>query len=232
METVKVGNEKLLVEFKFDDCILFAQVLAMDESLRGELRKEILHKGIRYHIWSDFVPELDKEILYLRGRKKVADNRRVFHHYPSVKERDEAFNAFVKLIMEINHGGDKMENETNLMYDTDEGKWVEKEKIKIKENNKMKKGEIQVVKNGLTNVTDGELELLVPGYCAADFDVRIDGYRILITYKDLKTGEKRLLDYYVVKGYEVKIEECSCKNGIFKLKVSYDLGEKIEVEGE
>ena len=230
METVKIGGERLLIKFGFKDCTLYAWVLAMDEELRGKLRETIFNFGNEYNIHSCISPEIDGKTLYVRGWNKALDNTCVSYSYPSIEEREEAFNAFTKLIMKINH--ERMDSEVKPMYDKSKEKWIEEEKIKIKGDNKMEKGEIQLVKNELRNVIDGELELLVPGYSATDFDVMVDKYSVLITYKDLNTEEKKLITLDINDNYKAKIEECSCKNGIFKLKVSYDLGEKVEVEGE
>ena len=232
MGTVKIGGERLLVKFGFKDCTLYAWVLAMDEELRENITKAIFHKTYIYYIKSVYRPELRGATLYIRGKDKDFDNKCVSYSYPSVEKREEAFDAFVRLIKEINHEEAKKDNEIGPRYDISEAKWIKEDKVKNKEDNKMKKGEIQLVKNELRNVIDGELELLVPGYSATDFDVMVDKYSVLITYKDLNTEEKKLITLDINDNYKAKIEECSCKNGIFKLKVSYDLGEKVEVEGE
>lgn len=231
MKSMIAGGERLRVKFEHDNCFLSAQVLDMDEGLRETLR--VSFDG--YWLASGNCPYFSCNTLWVRGYFKEFDNVTCSYTYSSEEETYKALWAFIRLIEKVNHNEKEVKNKMKETISVGEFAYVGgfyAEPICNKEDGKMKKGEIQLVKNGLTNVTDGELELLAHGYSATDFNVRFDGYNVLITYKDLNTGEEKLLLYRTNIGYEVYIEECSYKNGIFKLKVSYDLGEKIEVEGE
>ena len=102
---------------------------------------------------------------------------------------------------------------------------------KAEVNEDMKLGEIVVEKNGLENIFDGELVMLVPGYELEDFVVsRQDKSLRIVTQKDNGIKKNNLKDFVLVKDYSVKCIGYNVANGVFKLKVEYDLDANVKVD--
>lgn len=106
-----------------------------------------------------------------------------------------------------------------------------KENKNAEVNEDMKLGEIVVEKNGLENIFDGELVMLAPGYELEDFVVsRQDKSLRIVTQKDNGIKKNNLKDFVLVKDYSVKRIGYNVTNGVFKLKVEYDLDANVKVD--
>lgn len=98
-------------------------------------------------------------------------------------------------------------------------------------NKNMKLGELVIEKNGLENIFDGELVMLCPGYELEDFVVNNQDKSLrIITQKEVGIKKNNLKDFVLLKDYSVKQLGYNVKNGVFKLKVEYDLNVNVKVD--
>lgn len=102
MTTVEVGGPKLRVTFRYSDNdeILVVTINEQDNDLRNNL--EIEYNG--YLLTSCSTPEINGgNTLYVRGDDRRRDRDEPRYRYGSTERRQNAVDAFKKLIMEVNY---------------------------------------------------------------------------------------------------------------------------------
>lgn len=103
-----------------------------------------------------------------------------------------------------------------------------------KENGKMKLGQIVEVKNKLSDIFDGEVIMLAPGYSKDDFAVKqVNNNKVIVRVKG-DDGYKENTEYlFDLNGdYEVEKLDAKVVNGVFTLKANYKTDGNVEVKGE
>jgi hypothetical protein len=106
-----------------------------------------------------------------------------------------------------------------------------KKEYKAEVKQKMKLGEFVVEKDGLHNIFDGEFVMLCPGYELEDFVVnKKDKALSIITKKEVGVKKNNYKVVYLSDEYPVKKLGFNVINGVFKLKVEYDIDTNVKVD--
>lgn len=82
--------------------VLLAQVLSMDECLRGSLNYEYCHVNIKSADRPAFYVADTLSTLYLRGTDRTRDNNIICYQYTTEAEAMEALTSFVQCIRAYN----------------------------------------------------------------------------------------------------------------------------------
>lgn len=91
--------------------------------------------------------------------------------------------------------------------------------------------EVRVIEDTLDSITEeGTLKLAVTGLDQKDLDVYLNSEtnEVTIIYKD-DNNRKNYKTFYLSEFYSATVEHLTFEKGILTLKVTYDIGKKLEI---
>jgi hypothetical protein len=161
----------------------------------------------------------------------VTNNNWLYSMYKQAQMKEEAFKQEYLCQWINDEEGDKMSESYSWPYNV-KLNWSYDELTKKAEvKQEMKLGEFVVEKDGLHNIFDGEFVMLCPGYELEDFVVnKKDKALSIITKKEVGVKKNNYKMAYLSDEYPVKKLGFNVINGVFKLKVEYDIDTNVKVD--
>lgn len=232
-----VAGDALVIRFRYhkDQPDLEVKVLEVAPRIKNQAkRRQLLGKWNGYRIVATDTAGIDDCTLFIWS--KEPDYTAYEHTYSSVEERNEALRAYIIMIDALNRlspgsslpewlGGSDMP----VLPEPCKQKPI----MKGEESMYLFGGLVSVQKNDLTNPLGGELVLVAPGFDKSAFKVAksSDGKALNIVVSKGNGDDKvEAHEKLALADLPVDAITASAKDGIFKISVTYNLGEQIEVQ--
>lgn len=232
-----VAGDALVVRFRYhkDQPDLEVKVLEVAPRIKNQAeRGQLLGEWNGYRIVATDTAGIDDCMLYIWSKKP--DYTEYEHTYSSVEERNEALRAYIVMIDALNYlspgsslpewlGGSDMSALSELCKQ----KPIMKGEVPMC----LFRGLVSVQKNDLTNPLGGELVLVAPGFGKDAFKVAksSDGKALNIVVSKNEGDDKvEAHEKLALADLPVDAITASAKDGIFKILVTYNLGDQIEVQ--